>query len=347
MYCSANSGNNLVAPCGSTDCCDLGAGAACPSETTPKPTLLLTTPKPTTPETTPEPTPKPTAKPTPAPAPAPTPKPTPSTATSGFCCYWSATDDACGCSTPDAGWCAESKERCEGCGGTFCGGGDGGGNGGNNNDASLAIKCLGPSACGCSSGEFCNFDYGSTGTCESCFSSDSSCYNAGLPDAGTDDCAACCFGPEQPVKSCADEDDESDYRGTISETKTGATCQKWTDQSPHSHGNTPYTRPDKGLGDHNYCRNPDGEPRAWCYNAKGQSGAGGTDRWDFCDVPKCSSNNNGGTSASLAIIIPVVIAAVLLLAAVLFLVGKRVVAARQHRRESMPTVGGDEAEAEA
>ena len=76
----------------------------------------------------------------PAPAPAPPmPEPTPSTATSGFCCYWSATDDACGCSNPDAGWCAESKERCEGCGGTFCGGGNGGGNGGNNNDASLAI----------------------------------------------------------------------------------------------------------------------------------------------------------------------------------------------------------------
>ena len=56
--------------------------------------------------------------------------------------------------------------------------------------------------------------------------------------------------------------------------------------------------------------------------------------------------NNSGT-ASLAIIIPGVIAAVLLVAAVLFLVRKRVVAARQHRRESMPTVGGDEAEAEA
>ena len=52
-------------------------------------------------------------------------------------------------------------------------------------------------------------------------------------------------------------------------------------------------------------------------------------------------------TASLAIIIPVVIAAVLLLAAILFLVRKRVVAARQHPRESMPTVGGDEAEAEA
>jgi hypothetical protein len=57
------------------------------------------------------------------------------------------------------------------------------------------------------------------------------------------------------------------------------------------------------------------------------------------------NNNGGGNAASLAIIIPVVVAAVLLLAAVLFLVCKRVVAARQHRRESMPAIAADEAEA--
>merc|ERR1719271_1785677 len=177
------------------------------------------------------------------------------------------------------------------------------------------------------------------------------CYNAdGQSGAGGTDRWDFCTIPKcQPVKSCADEDDDRDYRGTISVTQTGATCQKWTAQSPHSHGVTPETKPDKGLGDHNYCRNPStNQPHAWCYNADGQSGAGGTDRWDFCSIPKCPSNDNGGTSASLTIIIPVVIAAVLLLAAVLFLVRKRVVAARQHRRESIPTIGGDdEAEVEA
>ena len=65
--------------------------------------------------------------------------------------------------------------------------------------------------------------------------------------------------------------------------------------------------------------------------------------------PACggSSNSGGSGTASLAIVIPVVIAAVLLVAAILFLVYKRVVAARQHRRESMPTIAADEAEAEA
>ena len=36
--CQAKIGNNLVAPCGTTNCCNLGNGAACNSETTPAPT---------------------------------------------------------------------------------------------------------------------------------------------------------------------------------------------------------------------------------------------------------------------------------------------------------------------
>ena len=39
-----------------------------------------------------------------------------------FCCYWSPTSDMCGdCPNPVTdGWCAASRARCEGCGGTFC-----------------------------------------------------------------------------------------------------------------------------------------------------------------------------------------------------------------------------------
>ena len=64
-----------------------------------------------------------------------------------------------------------------------------------------------------------------------------------------------------------------------------------------------------------------------------------------------SSSNSGGqvvSSSSLAIIIPVVVAAVLLVAAVLYLVRKRRVAARQpHRASSMPMPAGEEVQAEA
>ena len=32
----------------------------------------------------------------------------------------------------------------------------------------------------------------------------------------------------------------------------------------------------------NYCRNPDGEPKVWCYTTNPG------DRWERCDVPLCS-----------------------------------------------------------
>ena len=59
-----------------------------------------------------------------------------------------------------------------------------------------AAECRGPSTCGCSNNEFCNFDYGSSGGCESCssFSSAAACGQDNLPSDGEDDCVACCFG---------------------------------------------------------------------------------------------------------------------------------------------------------
>ena len=69
----------------------------------------------------------------------------------------------------------------------------------------------------------------------------------------------------------------SSYDGTISETKTGVECQKWTDQAPHAHENTPENVKDAGLGEHNYCRNPDDETEgAWCYTTDPDN------RWEYC-----------------------------------------------------------------
>ena len=64
-----------------------------------------------------------------------------------------------------------------------------------------ANECRGPSTCGCSDNQFCNFDYGSSGGCESCssFSSAAACGQDGLPSDGEDDCVACCFGSDSPA----------------------------------------------------------------------------------------------------------------------------------------------------
>ena len=58
----------------------------------------------------------------------------------------------------------------------------------------------------------------------------------------------------------------SGYRGKQNKTLSGKTCQKWNSQSPQKHKNTPENKPNSGLGDHNFCRNPDGETGGiWCY----------------------------------------------------------------------------------
>ncbi len=58
------------------------------------------------------------------------------------------------------------------------------------------------------------------------------------------------------------------YRGTQNKTKSGKDCQKWTETSPHDPNATIKTllsSNSDGLGDHNYCRNPDDEATIWCY----------------------------------------------------------------------------------
>ena len=84
--------------------------------------------------------------------------------------------------------------------------------------------------------------------------------------------------PASAVPSLLIRDDGSRYRGTQSVTKNGRVCQKWTAQIPHKHTRTPQAYPDAGLGDHNYCRNPDGEPFAWCYTTDPQR------RFEACAV---------------------------------------------------------------
>ncbi|XP_041951278.1 plasminogen-like isoform X1 [Alosa sapidissima] len=74
-----------------------------------------------------------------------------------------------------------------------------------------------------------------------------------------------------------------DYRGNISRTVSGYTCQRWDSQTPHSHSYIASLLPDKYL-EENYCRNPDGEAKPWCFTTDPRM------RWDFCNIPQCASD---------------------------------------------------------
>ncbi|XP_066264750.1 blastula protease 10-like [Branchiostoma lanceolatum] len=95
-----------------------------------------------------------------------------------------------------------------------------------------------------------------------------------------------------PGGSCEEEcavGTGASYRGTVSVTATGRTCQGWDEQAPHQHDRTSTNYPNAGL-EANYCRNPDGEASAWCYT---------TDRlvrWEHCSIPACNVPPGEGTS---------------------------------------------------
>ncbi|XP_077968471.1 uncharacterized protein LOC120343914 isoform X10 [Styela clava] len=78
------------------------------------------------------------------------------------------------------------------------------------------------------------------------------------------------------------------YRGLVSVTKSGKTCQQWDFQWPHEHSRTEDNYPLSGL-ESNYCRNPDGEEAPWCYTTDIDS------RWEYCPIPKCSTDDRATT----------------------------------------------------
>ncbi|RXN00731.1 Urokinase-type plasminogen activator [Acipenser ruthenus] len=77
----------------------------------------------------------------------------------------------------------------------------------------------------------------------------------------------------------------ADYRGTVSETESGNECLDWDypllDFGYYSSEQAMLVQ--LGLGDHNYCRNPDSSKKPWCYVKKGHRF-----EKEFCSVPACA-----------------------------------------------------------
>eukprot|EP00978_Attheya_sp_CCMP212_P029687 scaffold106227_cov30-Attheya_sp.AAC.1 len=86
-----------------------------------------------------------------------------------------------------------------------------------------------------------------------------------------------CTGSDPETCGCLSLE-QTDYAGTQSTTSSGKTCQAWDSNSPHSHD---YNY----IGSHNYCRNPDGEDKAWCYTTDEN------ERFELCDVPACGASS--------------------------------------------------------
>ncbi|KAI8502448.1 hypothetical protein Bbelb_200360 [Branchiostoma belcheri] len=114
----------------------------------------------------------------------------------------------------------------------------------------------------------------SDGSDESC--PPSACDNGALFHSATrcdgiDDC-----GDNSDEKNCDCyylRDKGASYRGLASR---DSSCQFWTSQHPHAHNHTPEAYPSAGL-ERNYCRNPDGKDRPWCYTNNPLV------RWSYCD----------------------------------------------------------------
>ncbi|XP_042278417.1 phosphoinositide-3-kinase-interacting protein 1 [Thunnus maccoyii] len=78
-----------------------------------------------------------------------------------------------------------------------------------------------------------------------------------------------------------------EYRGEEHSSSSGLTCLNWTnctrdyDVKIHPDSQT-------GVGDHNYCRNPDSSERPWCYIA----GPDGTIQRQFCSIDTCKEQTS-------------------------------------------------------
>ena len=100
----------------------------------------------------------------------------------------------------------------------------------------------------------------------------------------------CDVGRPSSRCECYKDAKAQDYRGTVDTTKGGLACLPWTrveKANRVSDGWNSWKRgaAAKGVGNHNFCRNPDGGSGAWCYTTRMTPDG---KRFEHCDVGKRS-----------------------------------------------------------
>jgi len=91
-----------------------------------------------------------------------------------------------------------------------------------------------------------------------------------------------CYIVEHPITE--DEDKGYTYRGLVSSTVSGRTCQNWLDTHPHDiKGKYELEATAKnGMANHNFCRNPDKSmSKPWCFTMDP------TTPKEECEIPLC------------------------------------------------------------
>jgi integrin beta 3 len=86
-----------------------------------------------------------------------------------------------------------------------------------------------------------------------------------------------------PATDCKRKASGADYKGKVTKTISGYTCQSWSSQKPHKH---PYRVAAKFADKNiklagNYCRNPSNSKQPWCLTTNPKK------RWEYCNIPDC------------------------------------------------------------